>query len=80
MRWFAKAFVLMNRLFGALSLLAGATMLLALAARIASGLPVAGTAWIFVLIAVGLILVGIVYLRAPLSRKAMRQSENGGAA
>ena len=76
---FAKLFVFMNRLFGAFTLLAGVAMLVMLVIRVASGLPIARTAWIYVAIALGLILVGWIYLRAPLSRKAMRQHDKRGA-
>ena len=80
MNWFAKTFLHINRLFGAFTLLAGVAMLIMLVVRIASGLPIANTAWIFAAIAVGLIAVGWIYLRAPLSRKSTRHSDRNGAA
>ena len=67
---FAKMFVFMNRMFGAFTLLGGIWMLLVVLLRILRGLPLADTTWIFVAVAFGLIAIGWLYLRAPLTRKS----------
>jgi len=69
MNVFAKVFVAANRIFGAFTFLGGVYMLLVVGWRAIRGLPLADTTWIYVLIAIALIAVGWLYLRAPLSRK-----------
>lgn len=70
MNIFAKLFVFANRLFGAFTLLIGVALLGLLGLRLLRGLPTSSNAWIFALIGIVLIAVGVVYLRAPLSRDA----------
>jgi uncharacterized membrane protein HdeD (DUF308 family) len=70
MNVFAKIFVAANRIFGAFTLLGGIYMLLLVGWYAVRGVPLADTTWIYVLIAIALIAVGWLYLRAPLTRKS----------
>jgi uncharacterized membrane protein YesL len=65
----ARAFVSVNRIFGAFTLIGGVILLAECAWRLLRGTTDWAQLYVAVLSGVALVLVGIVYLRAPLWRR-----------
>jgi uncharacterized membrane protein YesL len=80
MNAFARAFVIANRVFGAFTAAGGALLLAMVIVSFVRGfrtlLPTVG----YAAVAVGLIAVGVLYLKAPLSRtsKTRMSTKKGG--
>jgi uncharacterized membrane protein YesL len=71
---FARAFVAINRLFGAFALVGGISLLAKCAWHLLQGVRDWSHSYFAVLFGVTLTLVGIVYLRAPLWRQRSQDS------
>jgi len=71
---FARAFVVANRVFGVLVALAGASLLAQALVALLQGRSLSGV-WLAGVLGIAFLLVGIVYLRAPLFRSPSRGAE-----
>jgi hypothetical protein len=66
---FARAFVTVNRIFGGYTLAVGLVVLTASAWHLLRGTATRSQLYVGVLFGLGALLVGLVYLRAPLRRR-----------
>ena len=71
---FARVFVALNRIFGALTLVGGLALLAKCSWHLLQGVRDWSQSYFAVLFGVTLTIVGVVYLRAPLSRHRSQQS------
>jgi hypothetical protein len=71
---FARVFVALNRVFGAFALIGGLVLLAKCAWHLLRGVRDWSQSYFAVLFGVTLIIVGIVYLRAPLWRQRSQES------
>ena len=73
---FGRAFIFVNRVFGAGCILGGASIIVAALVCLVRGAAVGSSVWTSGVIGVVLIAVGALYLKAPLFRH--RRAGNGG--